>query len=297
MPPGEGKAPPRQEPASNNGSPPARGRRTWNPNRLRQESGSPKKNGTGGHFSQSLRPELPASQLNDPRVRGPVDVLIGAVMPDGLQFSRDADKLTLLKRASFDLIGLPPSQEEIDVFLADSSPDAFERLTDQFLASPMYAERWARHWLDVAGYSDSEGGTAEDVMRPWAFKYRDYVISAFNVDMPFDRFIQEQLAGDELAAPMTGDLNPRQIEQLTATGYLRMAADGTGSGGDTPEGPTKSSPTRSRFSVRPSWGSRSLVHNVTIIATIPFCRRITSNCGRSSSRLSIIRNGKLLRHD
>ncbi|MCA9072490.1 MAG: DUF1549 domain-containing protein, partial [Planctomycetaceae bacterium] len=95
---------------------------------------------------------------------------------------------------------------------------------------------WARHWLDVAGYADSEGYTTADAQRPWAWKYRDWVIRSFNADKPFDRFIAEQLAGDELMGNRVGDLTKEQIDLLTATGFLRMAADGTGSGANTPEG-------------------------------------------------------------
>ena len=106
-----------------------------------------------------------------------------------------------------------------------------ERLIDELLSSPHYGERWGRHWLDIAGYADSEGATTQDAVRPWAHKYRDYVIRSLNADKPLDRFLEEQLAGDELAGPVQGDLTPQQIELLTATGFLRMAPDGTGSGG------------------------------------------------------------------
>ncbi len=171
----------------------------------------------------------------DPRVRTPIDALLRASMPEGLAFSPDADKRSLILRSSFDLLGLPPTPEEVAEFVADQSPDAYEKLVDRLLASPQYGERWARHWLDAAGYADSEGGAMQDVVRTWAFKYRDYVIRAFNSDKPFDRFLHEQLAGDELAGPISGDLSPEQIELLTATGFLRMSADGTASGDDSPE--------------------------------------------------------------
>ena len=118
----------------------------------------------------------------------------------------------------------------------DPSEDWYAGLFESLLVSPNYGERWARHWLDVAGYADSDGYTASDLERPWAWKYRDYVIRAFNADKPFDRFITEQLAGDELSGPQQGDLTSAQIELLSATGYLRMAADGTGSGEDNPTG-------------------------------------------------------------
>lgn len=183
---------------------------------------------------QPLAPSEPPA-IDDPRVRTPIDAFLRAAMPEGLSFSPDADKRTLIQRAYFDLIGLPPSQLRVDAFLADESPDAYERLIDELLASSHYGERWARHWLDVAGYADSEGATSQDAVRPWAYKYRDYVIRALNSDKPFDRFLLEQLAGDELAGPVDGEWTPEQIELLTATGFLRMAADGTGSGDNSPE--------------------------------------------------------------
>ncbi|MCH5375974.1 MAG: DUF1549 and DUF1553 domain-containing protein, partial [Planctomycetes bacterium] len=120
-----------------------------------------------------------------------------------------------------------------------NSDDWYEQLVDALLDSPHYGELWARHGLDVAGYADSEGYTLSDAERPWAWKYRDYVIRAFNNDKPFDRFIVEQLAGDELAGPIQGDLTAEQIELLSATGFLRMAADGTGSGDNSPEARNK----------------------------------------------------------
>ncbi|MEX0611964.1 MAG: DUF1553 domain-containing protein [Pirellulales bacterium] len=185
-------------------------------------------------FQPIERPAVSA-QLTDPRVRTPIDALLRQSMPDGLQFSPDADKQTLILRAYFDLVGLPPTPEEVEQFVADQSADAYEKLVDRLLESPHYGERWARHWLDAAGYADSEGGTTQDIIRSWAFKYRDYVIRSLNSDKPFDRFLHEQLAGDELAGPVSGDLTPEQIELLTATGLLRMAADGTGSGDGSPE--------------------------------------------------------------
>jgi hypothetical protein len=184
-------------------------------------------------FQPLVRPRVPSI----PGATGvqAIDAFLQAAMPSGLKFSPRADKAVLIERATFDLLGLPPQPAEVAAFVADEAPDAYARLIDRLLASPHYGERWARHWLDVAGYADSEGGSIADAMRPWAYKYRDYVIRSLNEDKPFDRFLQEQLAGDELAGPLQGDLTAAQIELLTATGFLRMAADGTGSGENTPE--------------------------------------------------------------
>jgi hypothetical protein len=129
---------------------------------------------------------------------------------------------------TFDLTGLPPTPEEVAAFLADDSPRAYEQVVDRLLASPRHGERWARHWLDVAGYADSNGGTETDSERAWTWRYRDYVVRAFNSDKPFDQFIVEQLAGDELVAPPYGDLAPEDLDKLIATGFLRLAPDSTG---------------------------------------------------------------------
>jgi hypothetical protein len=114
-----------------------------------------------------------------------------------LQPNPAADKATQLRRVTFDLTGLPPSPEEAEAFLADESADAYEKVVDRLLASPYYGERWARHWLDLARYAESEGFKADET-RPNAWRYRDYVIEAFNQDKPYDRFVQEQIAGDEM---------------------------------------------------------------------------------------------------
>ncbi len=108
-----------------------------------------------------------------------------------------ADKVTLLRRLSFDLVGLPPTPEDVDAFIADQSPDAYAKVVDRLLASPHYGERWARHWLDLARYAESEGFKSDET-RPNAWRYRDYVIKAFNDNKPYDRFVKEQIAGDEL---------------------------------------------------------------------------------------------------
>ena len=129
-------------------------------------------------------------------------------------------------------------------------PDAYERLIDRLLASPRYGERWARHWLDVAGYADSEGYTLEDPDRPWAFRYRDYLIRSFNADRPWDELIVEQLAGDELVRPPYRDLPPGEVDRLVATGFLRTAPTAPASRAvDDADSPaTRWSPRRSRSS-------------------------------------------------
>ena len=188
-------------------------------------------------FQPIVRPMEPAVRDDlHARIRNPIDAFLLANLPEGLSFAEDADRHTLIVRTHFDLTGLPPSAEQLQQWTSDPSEDWFVRLVDSLLASPNYGERWGRHWLDVAGYADSDGYTVSDPERPWAWKYRDYVIRSFNADKPFDRFITEQLAGDELAGPQQGDLTSEQIELLSATGYLRMAADGTGSGEDNPTG-------------------------------------------------------------
>jgi hypothetical protein len=131
--------------------------------------------------------------------KNPIDAFILSRLERvGLQPAPPADRLTLVRRVTFDLTGLPPTPEEVSAFLHDARPDAYERLVDRLLASPHYGERWAQHWLDVVRYAESNGYEA-DADRPHAWRYRDYVIRAFNEDLPFDRFVVEQLAGDELA--------------------------------------------------------------------------------------------------
>src|SRR5207248_9438124 len=124
-----------------------------------------------------------------------------------------ADKSTLLRRVYFDLIGLPPTPEEQKAFLEDSSPKAFEKVVDGLLARPEYGERWARHWLDVVRYADTNG-YERDGAKPNAWRYRDYVIRSFNADKPFDRFVLEQLAGDELPDADT--------DTLISSGFCRL---------------------------------------------------------------------------
>jgi hypothetical protein len=162
------------------------------------------------------------------RVRTPVDaILLARLRTKGLSFSPDADKRTLLIRAALDLTGLPPSSAEIEAFVKDDRAEAYETVLTRLLDSPHYGERWGRHWLDVAGYADSDGNGTEDAVRPYAYKYRDYVIRSLNADKPLNQFLIEQLAGDELVAQPWKNLSAQQIELLTATGFLRTAVDGT----------------------------------------------------------------------
>jgi mono/diheme cytochrome c family protein len=144
-----------------------------------------------------------------------IDQLIQQHMPEGLQNAAPADRVTLIRRATFDLLGLPPSVDEIEAFVKDKRDDreAFSLVVERLLASPHYGERMARHWLDVVRYADSSG-FANDYDRGNAWRYRDYVVRAFNNDKPYDEFIQEQIAGDEI--------DPNDSEKLIATGFLRM---------------------------------------------------------------------------
>ncbi len=172
-------------------------------------------------------------------IRTPIDALIAQAMPAGLTFSEDATRATLVQRVYYDLLGLPATAAELQRWNQYVGDDWYEMMVDELLRSPHYGERWGRHWLDAAGYADSDGSTLADTERAWAWRYRDYVIQSLNDDKPFNQFITEQLAGDELAGPAQGDWTPQQIEWLTATGFLRMAADGTGSGDNSPEARNK----------------------------------------------------------
>ncbi|MEC8988879.1 MAG: DUF1549 domain-containing protein, partial [Verrucomicrobiota bacterium] len=153
------------------------------------------------------RPKLPMKSAN------PIDAFISVQPPKGLNPAPLADPLTLIRRATFDLTGLPPTPGEIDAFLADTKPGAYGRLLNRLLASTHYGEQWGRHWLDVVRYADS-GGFANDFERPNAWRYRDYVIRSFNSDKPYDQFVHEQIAGDEL--------DSKNVENLIAVGFLRM---------------------------------------------------------------------------
>jgi hypothetical protein len=169
-------------------------------------------------FQAPRFPRIPPVRHQD-RVRNPIDAFIlQKLEAKGLTLSPESDPLTLIRRVYFDLTGLPPSPEEVQKFVADKDPRAYEKAVDRLLDSPRYGERWGRYWLDLAGYADTE----------YSWRYRDYVIRAFNTDKPYDRFLMEQIAGDELVdyehAPV---ITPEIMDNLIATGFLRMTEDRT----------------------------------------------------------------------
>jgi Protein of unknown function (DUF1549)/Protein of unknown function (DUF1553)/Planctomycete cytochrome C len=166
-------------------------------------------------FTPIARVEPPAVPERASAIKTPIDAFIQAKLKEkGLLAAPPADKRTLIRRATFDLIGLPPTPKEVDAFLADQSPEAFDKVIERLLASPQYGERWGRHWLDVARYADSNG-MDENIAFGNAWRYRDYVVKAFNNDKPFDQFLIEQMAGDLL---------PPSEEAITATGFLSLGA-------------------------------------------------------------------------
>ena len=157
---------------------------------------------------------VPAIQNSEFRTQNPIDSFVAAgLMQNGLSPAPEADRRTLIRRLTFDLTGLPPTPEAIDEFLADQRPDAYERLTDRLLASPQHGEQWARHWLDLVRYAESDG-YKQDAYRPEAWRYRDYVVRSLNADKPYSRFVLEQLAGDEACS--------NDPDALIGTMYLRL---------------------------------------------------------------------------
>jgi hypothetical protein len=185
-------------------------------------------------FRPVIRPNLPEVRGN---TRTSVDRFIfAAAQTRRLTLSPEADRSTLIRRVCFDLTGLPPTVAEIDAFLLDRAPNAYEKMVERYLASPHYGERWGKFWLDTAGYADSNGYFNADTDRPLAWKYRDYVVRSFNADRPYDQFVREQLAGDELVGYRPdGDVTPAMIEGLVATHLLRNAPDGTGESDGNPD--------------------------------------------------------------
>jgi mono/diheme cytochrome c family protein len=164
-------------------------------------------------FTKVERPEVPATKKGD-WVRNPIDAFIlSRLEGENLSPSLPADKVALLRRAYYDVIGMPPTPEEVDAFLADTSDNAFEKVVDRLLKSPHYGEKWARHWLDLVRYADTNG-YERDNPKDNVWKYRDYIIQALNQDKPYDQFVIDQLAGDELE-----NVTP---ESITATGFYRL---------------------------------------------------------------------------
>jgi hypothetical protein len=166
---------------------------------------------------QPVRPQVPPLNKERVQVWTPVDsFVVAGLEAAGLTLSLPADKRTLIRRATLDLWGIPPTAEEVEAFEDDKSADAFERLVDKLLASPRYGERWGRHWLDVARYADTKGYVfTQDRRYPYAYTYRDYVIASLNADMPYDQFIIQQIAADQLPR---GD----NVRTLAAMGFLTV---------------------------------------------------------------------------
>ena len=163
---------------------------------------------------------VPPDVQNEAWISSPIDrFILARLEADGLNPMAPAGKRQLLRRVTFNMTGLPPTPSETEAFLEDTRPDAYERVVDRLLASSRYGERWGRHWLDVARYADSNG-LDENIAHPNAYRYRDWVIEAFNTDKPYDRFVQEQIAGDLLLAAT----DEGRFAQLTATGFLTLGA-------------------------------------------------------------------------
>lgn len=219
--------------------------------------------------SQTLRPVAPPPVRNTARARTPIDRFLQARLEArGLTLGPEARPEVLIRRVTLDLTGLPPAPREVEDFVREcqeealsverqasgakkasaianrkpqlgaqrSRPDAYQRLVDRLLASPRYGERWGKYWLDAAGYADSNGYFNADTDRPLAYRYRDYVVRSLNADKPWDRFIQEQLAGDELVGYRPGaPVQPEMVEALEATHFLRNSQDGTDSSDGNPD--------------------------------------------------------------
>lgn len=180
-------------------------------------------------FQPPVKPPVPqtaqSADLNE------IDqFLLRKLKAEQLSFSPLADRRTLIRRVAYDLTGLPPDWRDVKRFRDSQDADWYARMVNHYLDSPRYGEHWGRHWLDLSGYADSEGKRSADPVRQHAWRYRDYVIRAFNSDRPFDRFLVEQIAGDELFDFENAEtITPEMMDSLVATGYLRMAPDGTGS--------------------------------------------------------------------
>ena len=183
-------------------------------------------------FQAPVRPTVPVVK-NAGDVRNPIDAfLLAKLEAKGLGYNREAGKLALMRRVYLDVTGLPPTLAEIAVYEADKAPNAYERLVDRMLASPHYGERWGQHWLDLAGYSDSEGFGQDDGVRRYAWRYRDYVVRSLNADKPYSQFLTEQIAGDEMSndwKTAKSGVSQEMLDRLAATGFLRTTPDPTNS--------------------------------------------------------------------
>ena len=174
---------------------------------------SPTRTAAGGRSSRSRIATVPEHRTPNPNTsHRSTRFVVAKLQAAGLSPAPPADRRALIRRVTFDLTGLPPTPAEVEAFVNDQSTDAYEKLVDRLLDSPRYGERSARIWLDIARYAESDGFKSDDE-RPGAWRYRDYVIKSFNADKPYDRFVKEQLAGDEIA--------PDDPDALVATGFLR----------------------------------------------------------------------------
>lgn len=204
-------------------------------------AGSPGLRAAGGSpwAFRKLSPVSPGGVASSDRSRsrGIIDGWIEQPLRErGLSINTIAEKATLLRRLSLDLRGTPPDDQDVIDRLDEDLPDGQERWVDRYLASPAYGERWGKYWLDAAGYADSNGYFNADTDRPFAYRYRDYVIRSMNRDLGFDQFVRQQLAGDELAGPVPeAGTNPEFIELLEATHYLRNGQDGSGESDGNPD--------------------------------------------------------------
>lgn len=203
------------------GAPPA-------PPRQIVEEKHPEKDRSWWAFQTPRRHDLPTVS-NGALVRNPIDAfLLAKLEAKAMRFSNEADKVALLRRASLDLTGVIPTEAETDAFLRDTAPGAYDRLITRLLGSSAYGERMARLWMDIAGYADSEGIIDEDRIRPHSWRYRDALIRAFNTNKAYDRFLQEQIAGDELADYRAiKSASQEDVDRVASTGFLRMTPDGT----------------------------------------------------------------------
>ena len=204
----------RRSPSGSTSARPTTSRSSTRTTRRGRGRSSPPTRRSTGRISRCAK-----SEAAEPEARNPIDAfLLAKLEAAGLKPNPPADKRTLIRRVYLDLIGLPPTPEQVDAFLKDDSPDAFEKVVDSLLASPHFGEKWARHWLDLVRFAESHG-FEHDYDRPTAYHYRDFVIKALNQDLPFDTFAKWQIAGDELA--------PNDPLAMMATGYLAAGVHST----------------------------------------------------------------------